>query len=1069
VTHSIRKAAIIFASAVALMGQAPTGSISGVVKDPSGAVVAGATVTVTSVATGTKRLGTSDTQGYFLVPSLLPGAYKLTVGYSGFSDYKLDSLPVDVGQIAHVDVTLAVGASSTQVQVAEQTAGIDTEQATVGGVVTSRQIDQLPLNGRNYLELARLEPGVEIQAGQFFDPTKTRYTGISIAGQNGRETRITLDGIDAVDEHVGTTTLNLSQETIQEFQLSTSSSDVSTGLSSSGAVNIITKSGANQLHGSGFTYGRGSRWAARPSFASTSPDFQRYQYGVNAGGAAIKDKLFFFGNFENTHEDSAIGVSSPFFPSVSTFAAPFTENSQNIRGDWNVNGSNQAFFRWTRNENSNFGGFGGSLMPSTGNINADNTNQWVAGWDKVFTPRLTNSARMGVTQFHNTIQRPPADAQALAIPGAENFRIVASDGSLTAGPDANTPQGTSEYFNQYRDDATYTTGRHTLRFGGDVVYRQISVYNFAAGFPTITVNAPATRNVADLLNSTIVSFTVGNRKGIRIPGTSDNSHRNTRFSEYVEDTWRFLPNLTIGAGLRYEVDTHPLNNDLPKPDLLSTVLAHGTASTPINKNNLSPHLGLAWDPTKDHKTSVRAGAGLYYAGRVSNLVTNERVSLAPFGSGNDTIGLSAPAVFDFSRGFGAPNSFDFGPAFNVPLKNALPVIAAGQQAYINAAPLKIPTFQVTRTGTIINNNLNTPYSAQFNAGVQRELPMDTVVDVNFLYSRTVHEFTRDGDAGNFFPGNGAPIPFGDGSKPTTSYTVINSDGFAQYKALTAKVNKRFSKRFQYTVAYTLSRIKSTSPDGLGIGGAANGSAIAGTLVNRNMKAEYGVSALDRTHRLVLNGIGELPWGFRVSLISTSYSGLSNSIIVGSADLRGDGVNGALLPGTFRGSMGRDVDSVTKLNQLIRNYNQNYGGKALPRPGQRAPYAFELPENTRLGDSFLSQDIQLSKIVKIRERLELEFTAQMFNVLNISNLVGPSGLPTAAFSGVLTTLTPDSTGAPTGGFRLGSDGGLMNAGGTRALAGVDRPTSFGSFGAVRPSIPTGTGLPRASQFGFRFRF
>jgi hypothetical protein len=537
----------------------------------------------------------------------------------------------------------------------------------------------------------------------------------------------------------------------------------------------------------------------------------------------------------------------------------------------------------------------------------------------------------------------------------------------------------------------------------------------------------------------------------------------------VEDTWRFLPNLTIGAGLRYEVDTHPLNNDLPKPDLLSTVLAHGTASTPINKNNLSPHLGLAWDPTKDHKTSVRAGAGLYYAGRVSNLVTNERVSLAPFGSGNDTIGLSAPAVFDFSRGFGAPNSFDFGPAFNVPLKNALPVIAAGQQAYINAAPLKIPTFQVTRTGTIINNNLNTPYSAQFNAGVQRELPMDTVVDVNFLYSRTVHEFTRDGDAGNFFPGNGAPIPFGDGSKPTTSYTVINSDGFAQYKALTAKVNKRFSKRFQYTVAYTLSRIKSTSPDGLGIGGAANGSAIAGTLVNRNMKAEYGVSALDRTHRLVLNGIGELPWGFRVSLISTSYSGLSNSIIVGSADLRGDGVNGALLPGTFRGSMGRDVDSVTKLNQLIRNYNQNYGGKALPRPGQRAPYAFELPENTRLGDSFLSQDIQLSKIVKIRERLELEFTAQMFNVLNISNLVGPSGLPTAAFSGVLTTLTPDSTGAPTGGFRLGSDGGLMNAGGTRALAGVDRPTSFGSFGAVRPSIPTGTGLPRASQFGFRFRF
>jgi Carboxypeptidase regulatory-like domain/TonB dependent receptor len=1053
----------------ALLAQAPTGSISGVVKDPSGAVVADASATATSIATGTKRTATTDAQGYFLLPSLLPGAYKLTVNYSGFSDYTVESLAVEVGQIAHVNVVLAIGAASTQVQVGEQSAIIDTEQATVGGVVTAKQIDELPLNGRNYLDLARLEPGVEIQAGQFFDPTKTRYTGISIAGQNGRETRITLDGIDAVDEHVGTTTLNLSQETIQEFQLSTSSSDISTGLSSSGAVNIITKSGTNQLHGTGFTYGRGSRWAARPSFGPTSPDFERYQYGAGAGGAVIKDRLFFFGNFENTHEDSAIAVSSPFFPNVTTFAAPFDEKSQNIRGDWNVNRSNTAFFRWTRNENSNFGGFGGSLLPSTGNINADNTNQWVAGWDKVFTPRLTNSARMGVTQFHNTIQRPPVNAQGLAVPGAENFRIVANDGSLTAGPDVNTPQGTSEYFNQYRDDVTYTSGRHTLRFGGDVVYRQVSVYNFAAGFPTITVNAPATRNVTDLLNSTIVSFTLGNRKGIRIPGTPDNTHRNTRFSGYVEDTWRFRPNFTIGAGLRYEVDTHPLNNDLRKPDLLSTVLAHGTDPTPINKNNLSPHLGLAWDPTKDHKTSIRAGGGLYYAGRVSNLVTNERISLAPFNSGNDTIALSAPAVFDFSHGFGAPNQFDFGPAFNVPLKSALTVIAAGQQAYISAAPLTIPTFQVTRTGTIINNNLKTPYSVQFNAGAQRELPMDTVVDVNFLYSRTIHEFMRDVDAANFFPGNGAPILLGDGSKPPTNITVINSDGFAQYKAMTVKVNKRFSKSFQYTAAYTLSRINSTSPDGLGIGSSANSGAIAGTLVNRNVQANYGVSALDRTHRLVLNGIAELPRGFRVSLISTAYSGLSNSIIVGSADLRGDGVNGALLPGTSRGSMGRDVNSIAKLNQLIRNYNQNYGGKPLPRAGQRAPYAFELPENTGLGDSFISQDIQLSKMVKIRERLELEFTAQMFNLLNISNLVGPSGLPTAAFSGVLTTLTPDATGAPTGGFKLGSDGGLTSATGGRALAGVDRPTSFGSFGAVRPSIPTGTGLPRASQFGFRFRF
>jgi len=149
--------------------------------------------------------------------------------------------------MARVDVVLVVGAAAAQVQVADQAVTIDTEQTAVGGVVTTRQIDQLPLNGRNYLELTRMEPGVEIQSGQFFDPTKTRYTGISIGGQNGREARITVDGIDSVDEHVGTTTLNLSQETIQEFQLSTSSSDLSTGVSSTGAVNIITKAGTNQF------------------------------------------------------------------------------------------------------------------------------------------------------------------------------------------------------------------------------------------------------------------------------------------------------------------------------------------------------------------------------------------------------------------------------------------------------------------------------------------------------------------------------------------------------------------------------------------------------------------------------------------------------------------------------------------------------------------------------------------------------------------------------------------------------------------------------------------------------
>ncbi len=346
---------------------------------------------------------------------------------------------------------------------------------------------------------------------------------------------------------------------------------------------------------------------------------------------------------------------------------------------------------------------------------------------------------------------------------------------------------------------------------------------------------------------------------------------------------------------------------------------------PISKKNVAPHFGIAWDPSKDHKTAIRAGFGLYYAQEVSNLVTNERASLAPFNSGNDTITLTAGSsgFFDFSRGAGT-STFDFTPALTGTLKTALPIVAAGQAVYISAPPLTIPTLQVTGTGLVINNNLRTPYSMQYNAGVQRELPVDTVVDVNFIYSRSVHDFTRDIDGANIFPGNGAPITLGDGTKPTRQITIVNSDGFSRYRALTVRVDKRFSRHFQYTASYALSRFETTVPDGLGLG--------AGAVVNRNVKANFGPGSLDRTQRLVLSGVANLPGGFRASLISTWYSGLPASILVGSADLLGNGINGSLLPGTGRGSLGRDVDSVQKLNSLIVAYNQS------PPPARRCPEA-----------------------------------------------------------------------------------------------------------------------------------
>src|SRR5262249_35609330 len=202
------------------------------------------------------------------------------------------------------------------------------------------------------------------------------------------------------------------------------------------------------------------------------------------------------------------------------------------------------------------------------------------------------------------------------------------------------------------------------------------------------ITSPASRNPADLLNQTFINVTFGNKKGIRIPGTDDNSHRNTRTSFYAEDSWRIKPNLTFNYGFRYQIDSHPLDNDLNKPVTARTILPRGVEATPIDKNNVAPSFGLAWDPWKDGKTSIRLGGGIYYTLGVSNLVTNERATLAPFNSGNDTITLTSNTTtgqVDFNRD-GTPD-FNFNPILvtGVKLGAAIPTILAGQQVYV-AAP-----------------------------------------------------------------------------------------------------------------------------------------------------------------------------------------------------------------------------------------------------------------------------------------------------------------------------------------------------------------------------------------------
>ncbi|HVI80837.1 MAG TPA: carboxypeptidase regulatory-like domain-containing protein, partial [Candidatus Acidoferrum sp.] len=377
-----------------------TGSITGTVSDPSGALVNDAKVEVTNVATGQKLGLTSNAAGSFTTGPLQPGTYKVQVSAKGFNTV-IQTAVVQVGNTSTINAKLAVGQESTVVDVQGSSVSVNTEQATVQGVLTSAQIENLPVNGRNFLDLAQLEPGVQIQDGQNFDPTKAGYSSISFGGRFGRTARVNVDGVDVSDETVGTTTADIPASAIDEFQLSQSSLDLSQDLTSSGAVNVTTRSGTNALHGEAFGFFRDHSLNAA-SAGGQDLYSQRDQYGARLGGPIIKNKLFFFGDGERTKQASFAPVvlaGTPFAGVGSGFSQPFIEDNLIGKVDYNLSNGAKAFYRYSYFKNSLAATFGlGFSVYDNRNI----TRQHVVGFD-FSTGSFTHSIRFSYLKFQNQI------------------------------------------------------------------------------------------------------------------------------------------------------------------------------------------------------------------------------------------------------------------------------------------------------------------------------------------------------------------------------------------------------------------------------------------------------------------------------------------------------------------------------------------------------------------------------------------------------------------------------------------------------------------------------------------
>src|SRR5678815_3357367 len=592
---------VAFAFSVAL-AQEPIGSIEGTVTDPQNSVVQSASVTVRNTATNLTRTATSAENGTYRISQLPPGTYEVKVSGTNFKTSVVSDVVIAVGQTLPLDVHLEIGVpDETVTVVGGGDVQIDRTDNTVSGVVNTRQIQTLPLNGRNFLDLAHLQPGVETVQGGSFDPTKANYTGISIAGQAGRSTQIAVDGGSVVDNVVGTTVQNFSQEIVQEFQLGISNYDLSTGASSTGSVNVISKSGTNEFHGNGYIYARSNKWAAFPSLGrldaangipliaqATSIPFDRQQYGGTLGGPIKRDKLFFFFNYEGNNQDGSALHNPTEAPSFAGFTPnPFDEKLLTAKVDWVVSSATNVQTRYSFDDNKQDVPFppGSGIVPrqsasrifeSNNQLVTNRSHNVIVGVTHAFSPTVSNNFVFNLSDFSNVILPETEGAPQINILGSQLWR---------SGTNYITPQTTFQERYQFRDDLTMVRGDHTIRFGGNFERTSINgQFAFAKParirlFDPIANGLPIPQTEADFLNYPVRDISMGVGNDI-LPFNNGKATNNNRISFYGKDTWKLAKTFTLNYGLSYRVDSNLWNHDQGHPAIIAAVFGKGTAPSP---------------------------------------------------------------------------------------------------------------------------------------------------------------------------------------------------------------------------------------------------------------------------------------------------------------------------------------------------------------------------------------------------------------------------------------------------------------------------------------------------------
>lgn len=1045
--------AVLLLAAISAFGQSAA-TLTGTVTDQQGAVIPNAQVAATNQDTNLRRTTTTDSTGNYRIPFLPAGTYRVAVEAPGLQHQLITDVRLDVSRTVAQDFSLKPATVSEAITITGEAPTVERTTMTVGTVMDPKQLQEIPLNGRHFVDLGLLVPGSVTPPANGFLTAPIRGQGslaINTAGQREDTVNFMVNGINLADMANGQITFQPSIATLSEFKIDNQTYSADSGRNSGAVVNMGTRSGTNAFHGEVFEYARDNYFDARNYFNKVGvqqAQFIRHDYGGDVGGPIIKDKLFFFGAYEGLRQRQGIPLSSTVLTGAQRTAAlaspsaavqklvPLIPTANDASGSKFVGSASAPVLldQWTSDISYNVSekdhvhgyyaiqrdvrtepidacgqpvGPGCATVPGYGDARTARRQLMTLSESHVFSSRVVNDFRVGFNRIHITFD--PAnklDPSSFGIndglSGPTGIpEVFISSINLDFGGQRDFPQGRGDLTSVLSDTVSWQHGRHSLKFGGEA--RQVNDNNFRSDQTRVTFN-------------TVTDFINGNVGAWVNDGSLGNHLIQRALGFFAMDSFKLKPNFTLELGLRYEWNMTPFETKNKLSEFVpatAQLIQVGTSALPLmydqNDANFEPRLGFAWDLWKDGKTILRAG----YGWAVDQPLP---------------INLSANPPFTTSFNFTATNG----------------------KPFTNLATLTSDALQSGASlgaGTVAHNFSN-PYVQSYNLNLQQEITPSMTLMVGYFGSKGTHLrqninlnqpfYTNlvTGAQSKPFPAISASSPIQPGLALGSSLTEITSTTNSNYNALWVTLNRHFANGLQFSSTYTWSKSLDDSSR-IGFPAAPENSL--------NVGGDYGPSDFDARHRLIFSGTYDLPFkgsrlmdGWRLGGILTIQSGNPLNVLAG-APVAGPAGSGILAGSStlFTGvSTNRPdvIGPVSIVNQAITTGAQagnvqwiaansvcdpRFGacpaGTSLALPvalsasGVTIYHFGNMGRNALIGPNFRDVDFSLTKSTRVTERLRNEFRLEVFDLFNHPNFGNPNLTTTTSagntFGVISSTRTP----------------------------------------------------------------